>query len=197
MKLPIPFTDTGSAGILAGGESRRLGGLDKGLVTVGGRALVETVLGSLSPQADEVLISANRNLERYRALGVPVVSDRLGAGPLAGFCELMAHARHDWLLCVPVDTLGLPADWAARFAAALATRPGACIAVLHDGERAHPTFCLVHRSLLDDLRRELAAGHYGLIRWQKRHNVLWVPGPPPANLNTLEDLAALEGLESS
>lgn len=153
---------------------------------------MESLLESLSPQVDEVLISANRNLQRYAALGVPVVVDTLGAGPLAGLFGLLGAARHPWLLSVPVDARRLPADWARRFVAALNHDPQARVLVLHDGQRAHPTFCLIHRSLLGDLREQLLAGHYGLFRWQERHQPVWVAGEPPANLNTAEDLEHLE-----
>ncbi|HDO34129.1 MAG TPA: molybdenum cofactor guanylyltransferase MobA, partial [Chromatiales bacterium] len=61
--------------ILAGGRARRMGGRDKGLIPLAGRPLVEHVLSALRPQVATLLISANRNLARYRRCGVPVLPD--------------------------------------------------------------------------------------------------------------------------
>ena len=71
--------------VLAGGLGRRMGGVDKGLQPLHGKAMVEHVLARLAPQVDEIVINANQNLEIYRAFGYRVVSDEIGgfAGPLA------------------------------------------------------------------------------------------------------------------
>jgi molybdenum cofactor guanylyltransferase len=61
--------------ILAGGRGRRMGGSDKGWQLYRGLALVQQALQRLQPQVSQVLISANRNLARYGALGVPVWPD--------------------------------------------------------------------------------------------------------------------------
>ena len=42
--------------VLAGGEGRRAGGRDKGLIEWRGKPMVGHVLASLSPQVDEVII---------------------------------------------------------------------------------------------------------------------------------------------
>ena len=72
--------------VLAGGQGRRMGGVDKGLVELDGRPMVGARARAPRPQVGEVLINANQNLDRYRALGYPVVPDEVGgfAGPLAG-----------------------------------------------------------------------------------------------------------------
>ncbi|MGW8310506.1 MAG: NTP transferase domain-containing protein [Thiogranum sp.] len=52
--------------LLAGGKGRRLDGRDKGLETLDGRPMIAYVIDTLAPQVGDALISANRNLERYR-----------------------------------------------------------------------------------------------------------------------------------
>ena len=61
--------------ILAGGEGRRMGRADKGLQLLRGKPMAAWVLERLAPQVDEVLINANRNADRYAALGRRVVPD--------------------------------------------------------------------------------------------------------------------------
>ena len=71
--------------IYAGGRATRMGGVDKGLELFRGRPLIEAVIDRLKPQCVSIVISANRNLERYAAWGYPVVRDLddAFAGPLA------------------------------------------------------------------------------------------------------------------
>lgn len=82
--------------ILAGGRGTRMGGQDKGWLPLHGRPLVQHVLDRFSPQVGRVLISANRNLERYRNLGLEVLvdPDRFGPypGPLGGILQAMVAA---------------------------------------------------------------------------------------------------------
>ena len=72
--------------VLAGGQGRRMGGVDKGLVSLAGRPLVAHVLERLTPQVGSIIINANQNLRQYQAFGYRVVADAIGgfAGPLAG-----------------------------------------------------------------------------------------------------------------
>ncbi len=74
-----------AAVILAGGHGSRMGGADKGLIDYQGRPLVEWGLAALAPQVGEIVISANRNIERYAAYGYRVLPDTLPdyPGPLA------------------------------------------------------------------------------------------------------------------
>ena len=45
--------------ILAGGEGRRMGYINKGLVALAARPLIEHVIARFSPQVSELYISAN------------------------------------------------------------------------------------------------------------------------------------------
>src|SRR3954466_7439277 len=92
--------------VLAGGQGRRMGGVDKGLVELQGRTMVEHVLQRLAPQVDDVLINANQNAERYASFGHRVIADVLGgfAGPLAGLQAALTHASHPRVLTVPCDS---------------------------------------------------------------------------------------------
>ncbi len=180
-----------SAGILAGGEGRRHGGADKGWLPFNGRPLIEHVVDALRPQASELLVSANRNADRYADLGLRVVRDVHGGGPLAGLCRLLIVARYPWLLCVPCDAPQLAPDLAARFSAAAASS-GADIVVLHDGERAHPTFCYLRVTLAGSAANYLASGDSSLLRWQQQHTMSWLRDAAPLNLNTPDELQAAE-----
>jgi molybdopterin-guanine dinucleotide biosynthesis protein A len=144
-----------AAVILAGGQGRRMGGADKGLIDYRGRPLVEWALAALAPQVGEILISANRNLDLYAAYGHRVLPDTLPdfPGPLAG------------LLVAPCDTPHLPADLAARLLDA-ALRESVPLAVAADGERVHYGCFLVRADQRDSLAAFLARGERAVRHWQ-------------------------------
>lgn len=95
--------------ILSGGAGSRLGGINKGLVEVQGRPLVQWVYDALFPQVDTIYISANHDLERYKAVTTNVVLDDsrfYREGPLAGIYALAPYVNDDDI--VQVVTCDLP-----------------------------------------------------------------------------------------
>ncbi|HHC73234.1 MAG TPA: molybdenum cofactor guanylyltransferase [Thiotrichales bacterium] len=193
--IPSPVTTT--AIVLAGGAGRRMGGREKGLLPFAGRPLVTHVIETLSRQAAEVIVSANRHLEAYRRFGHPVVRDTLEGlqGPLAGILAAGESASHPWLLVAPCDVPGLPDDLLERLARGI-LRQDARLAAAHDGNRLHPTVLLLHRPLLDEIRHDLERGDRQVIRFLRRHGCAEVDfgdrADALANINTPEELARLE-----
>lgn len=184
--------------VLAGGLGRRMGGIDKGLVELDGRAMVAHVLERLAPQVDTLLINANQNAERYAAFGYPVVPDRIEgyAGPLAGLHAGLSAATTPLLVSVPCDSPFLPRDLVARLRAALEA-DDAQLAVARAGGQAQPVFSLVRRDVLDDLGAFLAGGGRKIDAWYARLAVVEVgfDDQPDAfaNINTREELSAFQG----
>lgn len=184
-----------TVGVLAGGASRRFGGRDKALLPVGGRAMIEWTLDAArSLGFDEILISANRNIARYRQYGYPVLTDRSAndfSGPLAGMSRLLAEASGRWVMFLPCDAFKVPADLAHRLLdAALVAR--ADVAVLADEQRIHPTFSLVRSALADRAAEAFAAGERSPRAWFAALEHVTCDGESPINLNTPEALAELE-----
>ena len=181
--------------VLAGGQGRRMGGVDKGLVDLGGRPLVAHVLDRFAPQVGDVLINANQNLDRYRALGHPVVEDAVGgfAGPLAGLHAGLTRAGGGLVVTVPCDSPFLPLDLVARLRAAL-DREDAQLAVAKTFDQPHPVFALVRRGVLPDLAAFLAAGGRKIDAWYAALRIVEVAFDDEAdafrNINTADELAA-------
>ncbi|MGL5452579.1 MAG: molybdenum cofactor guanylyltransferase MobA [Aeromonas sp.] len=184
-----------SAVILAGGRASRMGGEDKGWVTLAGRPLIEHVLARLRPQVDDIIINANRNQVRYQALALVICDTHPDyPGPLAGMQAGLALARHDWVLFVPCDGPALPLDLIYRFRAAIT--PHTELVVAHDGQRLQPVVALLHRSLLPSLSAALADGERKIDRWFARHQMAVVSfaDQPDAflNLNSPDELASYQ-----
>ncbi len=181
--------------VLAGGQGRRMGGIDKGLVELGEAPMVAHVLARLAPQVGAVLINANQNLDRYRAFGLPVVPDAVGgfAGPLAGLHAGLARAGGEFVVTVPCDSPFLPLDLVLRLRAAL-DREGAQLAVAKTFDQPHPVFALVRRDVLPNLAAFLAAGGRKIDAWYASLRVVEVAFDDEAdafrNINTADELAA-------
>ena len=183
--------------ILAGGRATRMGGIDKGLVTLLQKPLVAHVIERLVPQVDEIIINANREIEQYKTFGYPVFQDETSdfAGPLAGIYVGLKHAQHKYLLSAACDSPLLPLDLASRLLAGLAEN-NADIAVATCNGDTHPVFCLCKKSVFNSLDDYLANGGRKVSTWQKSQHYIEIDfsdcSDAFVNLNSLEDLTALE-----
>ena len=181
--------------VLAGGQGRRMGGVDKGLVELAGRPLVAHVIERLAPQVGALLINANQNVDRYAALGHPVVRDAVGgfAGPLAGLHAALAAAATPWIVTSPCDSPFLPADLVARLGHA-ASAHEAMLAVARTFDQPHPVFALVRRDVRPHLDAFLAGGGRKIDAWYATLPVVEVRFDDEAdafrNINTAAELAA-------
>ncbi|MFQ5938346.1 MAG: molybdenum cofactor guanylyltransferase MobA [Acidiferrobacterales bacterium] len=158
--------------VLAGGRGRRMGGVDKGLIPLNGKPMIAHAIGALRPQVEALIINANRNLDSYTAFGHQVVPDMVGDyfGPLAGMASAMEVAVTQYVLTVPCDSPLVPWDLGQRLYDRLVSED-AEISVAHDGERMHPVFTLLQRSLLPSLRGYLEAGERKIDRWFEKHRL--------------------------
>ncbi len=66
--------------VLAGGQARRMGGGDKGLLPLGDSTILTYVLGRLTPQVDRVALNANGDPARLEHLKLPILPDSSGSG---------------------------------------------------------------------------------------------------------------------
>ena len=183
--------------VLAGGQGRRMGGVDKGLQPLAGRPMAAWVVERLAPQVGALLVNANRNPERYAAFGFPVVPDAIPdfAGPLAGLHAALSAADTPLVVTAPCDSPFLPADLVARLHAGLLAA-GAELAVARTFDQPHPVFCLCRRSLLPHLQAYLQGGDRKVDRWHATLKVAEVRFDDEAgafeNINTAEDLARFD-----
>lgn len=197
--------------VLAGGQGSRMGGVDKGLQVFRGQALARHVGQRLlqGGGVEKLLLSANRHTEAYAQWGWPVLPDSLIGyqGPLAGFLAGWAACDTDYLLTVPCDTPLFPLDLALHMLSTLQAQ-SARVALACAPEsasqlelRRQPAFCLMHRSVAEDLAQFVNEGGRKIGAWAQRHPLALVPfnrpqDPPWAftNINTLADLNGLQHL---
>jgi molybdopterin-guanine dinucleotide biosynthesis protein A len=186
--------------LLAGGQSRRMGGGDKALRPVDGVPLLDRVIERLRPQVDALVLNANGDPSRFARFGLPVVSDSIPgfAGPLAGVLaglDWAASHRPDcpYVVSAATDAPFLPADLVVRLGAEI-DAAHADLACAASGGRSHPVFGLWPMRLREDLRRAVVdEGIRKVDLWTARHKLVTVPFAdqpvdPFFNANRPEDL---------
>jgi molybdenum cofactor guanylyltransferase len=192
--------------LLAGGLSRRMGGGDKCLRSLGTTTILERVIHRAAPQVAALSLNANGDPARFAGFGLPIIADTIPdfAGPLAGVlagldwaAAAMPHCTH--LASFATDAPFLPADLVARMVAAIAGQ-GAELACAASGGRTHPVFGLWSVALREALRRAmLEEGIRKVDQWTARYRLALVeysaePFDPFFNTNRPEDLTVAEGL---
>ncbi|MGQ9685921.1 MAG: molybdenum cofactor guanylyltransferase MobA [Thiobacillaceae bacterium] len=182
--------------VLAGGRARRLHGQDKGLILLCGEPLAAWVIRCLRPQVASLVLSANRNLEAYAALGRVVTDDIPGLpGPLAGIHAAAATLDCEWVLTAPCDAPFLPVDLVSRLRAG-ARQAGVDAVYAADDRRAHYTVLLLRRARAASIPAFLAAGGRRVQDWLfelQARPVLFRDDPYTFfNINTPADLAMAE-----
>ena len=192
--------------LLAGGLARRMGGGDKPLKEIGGKSILEHVIGRARPQVRALVLNANGPAERFARFGLPVAADVVEgfAGPLAGILTGLEWARANvpeatHVASFATDTPFLPHDLVARMAAEM-ERAGARLACAASNGRTHPVFGLWPVDLADDLARAMREEEVRKVDlFTARYPLAEVafaaaPVDPFFNANRPDDLAEAERL---
>jgi len=177
--------------LLSGGRGLRMGGRDKGLLEWRGRPLIAWLHDLTRPLSDDLIISCNRNTERYAPYADQLVADQVQdfQGPLAGIRAGMAAARHEQMLVLPCDAPLVD----QALIESLLTHAGNRPVVIRQGDYWQPLFCLLPTGLKDDLEHAWQSGERSPQRWFGKLAPIAVDctleDARLANLNTPETLA--------
>ncbi|MFD9901234.1 molybdenum cofactor guanylyltransferase MobA [Mesorhizobium sp. NPDC059025] len=194
--------------ILAGGLSSRMGGGDKGLLSLGDQSILDRVTARFAPQVGSLALNANGDPTRFSAFQHSILADAVTGfpGPLAGILTGLEWAgtktKAAMITTVAADTPFFPLDLVARLTAAIDGRDEV-IAVARSSGRLHPTFALWPARLREPLRHFLVEeGNRRVLSFIERHSFLEVDFPlqplrsgtfdPFFNINTPADLVEAE-----
>ena len=171
--------------VLAGGQSRRMGGSDKFLQPVNGSNLLQAVLKRFVPQLDTIIISSNSPPCAIRAAldpghayqEIPIVSDHIGdfAGPLAGVHRAMTWAQDNspeatHIVSVAADTPFFPLNFVEAMAVFSQSQAADRIILAQSHERYHPIFGLWPVGLQQSLEDALFNGVRKIRAWANAHS---------------------------
>ena len=189
--------------VLAGGQSKRMGGPDKALLTLNGVSFVERTTNILMQQVRDVLINTNASAADFSFVGRTIRADSVPGwvGPLAGILTGLEWAKEKggaWVASAAVDTPFLPPDFVCQLLKAAQFKK-ADAAIASSRGRIHPVCGLWSVSLLESLRESVAEkGTRRVQDWVESLNYVTVEWPvggqdPFINVNTPTELSLVRG----
>lgn len=175
--------------ILAGGKGSRMNHANKGLQLLDGLPLIAHVIERLKDQVDDIVISANAELETYEQFGFKVVPDLEDSkGPLSGIKAAAEHVKHDQVFITACDMPYL----AHNLIDELRDEETSNV-VAESNKGIEPLMCTVDREALNQIATCLNQDNYSVMNWLRRVDAktksLVHLGPETFyNINTLEEL---------
>lgn len=165
--------------LLAGGQSRRMGGGDKCLRTLGGQPMLARIIERTRPQVTNIAINANGDPERFASFDLPVIPDPIGgyAGPLVGvlaglqWLAEIAPNNVTHIVSIPTDAPFFPRNLVQQLSVAQDNKPDRIVLAASNG-RTHPVCGLWPVSLAADLERALNDGTRKVLDWTDRHDTV-------------------------
>lgn len=166
-----------------------MGRVDKALLVLEGRALLDILADRFAPQVAALAVSANGDPARFSPRPWPVLADSVPLGPLSGVLSALLWAAPqgaEAVVSVPVDAPFCPKD----LVTALQKAGGPAYAVTASG--THQACALWPVGLAEPLKRFLASGASPRVRaFLEEVGAAPVTFPDEAafaNLNTPADL---------
>jgi molybdopterin-guanine dinucleotide biosynthesis protein A len=152
--------------ILAGGQARRMNGINKLLQKFDDQIQLIKIHQQLKSHVAQVWINSHRDDSIYQKM-IPSIhcyqDDESGfLGPLMGMKSAWSHVQADYVLFVPCDVTYIPSKVILKLHQALAKNSLAEVAYVEiNGEALYP-FCLVKRSSLAILTEHLEQKQHSL-----------------------------------
>jgi molybdopterin-guanine dinucleotide biosynthesis protein A len=184
--------------ILAGGQSSRMAGHNKVLVSLSGQPLIQHVIDRVRRQVDELALSVESLSPVFQDFGLTQLPDPTPGhqGPLGGLLAALRHfaSSHDWVVVVPCDAPFVPLDLCKVLHSCATEAAAPCAVIVYEGEE-QPTFSIWRSELLADL--EVVVGRCGLSGFKQFMQTLqfarchWPVAEPPPFFN-INDRAALD-----
>ncbi|MBR2669844.1 MAG: NTP transferase domain-containing protein [Solobacterium sp.] len=180
-----------TAVILAGGQSRRMNSMPKGLLKLGEYTFMDHLLHTLQV-FDDVRISAND--DTYAEYTYPVIRDHIpGLGPVGALSSILAETDKDYVFVVPCDTPLLQRDTVNRCFLAMDEDTDAVI--LKTAEKTYPTIGIYRTSALPVIDAQIQAGNYrmmNVLQSLRTRYLLVQNAQELQNVNTLEDYLEIQ-----
>ncbi len=148
--------------IMAGGDSSRMG-LDKSMLTIKGKSMIEVICEQLRGSFDEILISANE-VDKFAFLGFEVVPDKVPQqGPLMGIASALEVSANELNFVVACDIPKINMACVNRMLnEAIESKADIVIPAIGE-EKYEPLFAIYRKTALESINKALSSGKRKII----------------------------------
>ena len=165
VRIPVSYAKTDVV-ILAGGQARRMNGINKLLQKFDNEIQLIKIHQQLKSRAESVWVNSHRDHSIYERI-IPSIQffqdDEAGfQGPLMGMKSAWSYVKSDYVLFVPCDVTYIPKKVISRLHQAIHRHPLSEVAVVEINGKALFPFCLLKRSSLATLDKHLAQNQRSL-----------------------------------
>lgn len=185
----------GSAVILAGGKSSRMG-FDKQLITVNKIKLINNIINKLLQEFDEIIIVTN-NPEYYNDLKCKVISDEIkGKGPLSGIHVALKNANSEYVYFTACDMPNINIKYIKYIKYKISNDIDACVTL--NGKFIEPFNSFYNKKLVKSIEYQLKKEKRSIYALLQNKNCIYIKEEEARifspdlsmflNLNTKEDL---------
>lgn len=195
--LPNNHNPSVSAVILAGGYSRRMGGIDKALLSWQGVPLIQRVYAVAAACCPEVLV-VTPWCDRYQPIvsgPVEPVLDQVRQGPLVALSQALKQVNTEWVLLLACDLPCLNPEVLQSWISQLSDLPSEVMALVpRQCDRWEPLCGFYRLDVQIPLATFIQAGGRSFQQWLSQLPVQPLPVDHSTarmlcNCNTLSDLA--------
>ena len=178
-----------AAAILAGGKAKRLGGIEKGNISLGNETIISRLIKELEQTGliNEIVIISN-NPKNYTRYSKPIIKDlRLDMGPLSGVETALTHYqdRYDAVLFLPCDLPSITATEVEKLYQAFLQYPSLVFA--ETPTHQHPLCCIIAGQLRAKISTALDQGYRKITQvWNnlENHRVFFTDEQKFLNVNS-------------
>ncbi|MCU4412470.1 NTP transferase domain-containing protein [Acinetobacter sp. WU_MDCI_Axc73] len=157
--------------ILAGGQARRMNGINKLLQTFDDQMQLLKIYEKLKDQIGQIWVNSHRDLSLYKKI-IPHVQcyqdDESGfLGPLMGMKSAWSHVQADYVLFIPCDVTYIPPKVISMLHDTLRREPQALMSYVSLNATALYPFCLMKRQSVEILEQHLSQNQLSLKKTLK------------------------------
>ena len=179
--------------IMAGGNGRRLGGINKAELMLGDKSFLERIYDELS-DFGEILVSVQDEAQSISSNYKAVYDLYPGCGPMGGILSALAASKSDALLVVSCDMPLFGSGLSRRLVEEMDTNTDALVCASSDG-RVHPLCGVYTKACLPALHDCIKEGNYKmselLLKVNSRRLKVEADEYMLKNINTFEDIENL------
>ena len=160
----------GTAIILAGGKSKRMG-FDKALMEVRGQPIVGLIIKQLRKVFDDIIVVTN-NPDGFSSLDVTITEDILSnSGPLGGIHAGLMLSKSKYAFLTACDMPIISAEY-AKYMTEVAEEELPHAVISEKGDWIEPFHALYSRELTEDIEYNVEKGIYKIFDVLKFKNVI-------------------------